>query len=63
LVTEADRGEEAEAASNAIVAEDEGGLSREDVVLWVEIGLGAGVGILVLSWAFVLRQVRTRSQS
>lgn len=55
--------EEAAATQDAIVAEGEGGLSREDAVRWVEIGLGAGVGILVLSWAFVLRHVRMRAQS
>jgi len=36
-----------------VVAEEEdGGLSQEDVVRWLEIGLGAGVGILVVLWVF-----------
>jgi hypothetical protein len=46
--------EEAEAYADEaqIVAEEGGGLSREDVVRWLEIGLGVGVGVLVVLWAF-----------
>jgi hypothetical protein len=54
--------EDAAATPEAAVAEGEGALSREDVVRWLEIGLGAGVGVLALSWALVLRQVRIRAQ-
>jgi len=45
---------EAGAAEAQAVAEEEegGGLSRGEVVRWLEIGLGAGVGILVVIWAF-----------
>jgi len=43
---------EAGAAEAQAVAEDEGGLSREEVVRWLEVGLGAGVGVLVVLWAF-----------
>jgi hypothetical protein len=44
---------EAGAAEAQAVAEDEGGgLSREEAVRWLEIGLGAGIGILVIVWAF-----------
>jgi anti-sigma factor RsiW len=36
----------------AAAKEDEGGgLSREEAVRWLEIGLGAGVGVLVVLWA------------
>ncbi len=47
---EADAG----AAEAQAVAEEEegGGLSREEAVRWLEIGLGAGVGVLVVVWAF-----------
>jgi hypothetical protein len=47
--------EEAEAGAaeaQAVAEEEGGGLSREEVVRWLEIGLGAGVGILVVLWAF-----------
>ena len=45
---------EAGAAEAQAVAEEEegGGLSRGEVVRWLEIGLGAGVGVLVVIWAF-----------
>ena len=52
---EAEVEEEADAgaAEAQAVAEDEGGgLSREEAVRWLEIGLGAGIGILVVLWAF-----------
>ncbi|MCJ7509415.1 MAG: zf-HC2 domain-containing protein [Dehalococcoidia bacterium] len=39
------------ADAQAAVEEEGGGLSREEAVRWLEIGLGAGVGILVLLWA------------
>jgi hypothetical protein len=43
---------EAGAMENQAVGEEEsGGLSQEDVVRWLEIGLGAGVGVLVIVWA------------
>jgi hypothetical protein len=46
--------EQAEAgAAYGPVAEEGGGLSREEVVRWLEVGLGAGTGALVLVWAFV----------
>jgi hypothetical protein len=45
---EADAG----AAEAQAVAEEDGGLSRGEVVRWLEIGLGASVGILVVVWAF-----------
>ena len=47
---EADAG----AAEAQAVAEEEegGGLSREEAVRWLEIGLGASVGVLVVVWAF-----------
>jgi hypothetical protein len=52
----AEVGEEAEAgaAEAQAVAEEEegGGLSREEAVRWLEIGLGASVGVLVVVWAF-----------
>ncbi len=47
--------EEAEAGAaeaQAVAVEEGGGLSREEAVRWLEIGLGAGVGILVVLWAF-----------
>jgi hypothetical protein len=37
--------------------EEEGGLSREEAVRWLEIGLGAGVGTLAVLWA--LARLRT----
>jgi hypothetical protein len=40
------------AEAQAVADEDEGGLSREEAVHWLEIGLGAGVGVLVVIWAF-----------
>jgi len=44
---------DAGAAEAQPAAEEEGnGLSREEVVRWLEIGLGAGVGALVIVWAF-----------
>ena len=45
---------EAGAAEAQAVAEEEegGGLSREEAVRWLEIGLGASVGVLVVIWAF-----------
>ena len=44
---------QADAAEAQVVGEEaDGGLSREDVVRWLEIGLGAGVVILVVIWAF-----------
>ncbi len=51
---EADAG----AAEAQAVAEEEegGGLSREEAVRWLEIGLGAGVGVLVVIWAFARLQ-------
>jgi anti-sigma factor RsiW len=47
------------AADHETVAEEGGGLSREDVVRWLEVGLGAGTGALVLVWAFVRFEKRT----
>jgi hypothetical protein len=44
---------EAGAAYGAAAEEEGGGLSREEVVRWLEVGLGAGTGALVLVWAFV----------
>ncbi len=44
---------EADAAeAQAVGEEEDGGLSREEVVRWLEIGLGAGVVVLVVIWAF-----------
>lgn len=43
---------EAGAAEAQAVTEEGDGLSREEVVRWLEIGLGAGVGVLVVLWAF-----------
>jgi hypothetical protein len=41
------------AEAQAVGEEDEGGgLSREEAVRWLEIGLGASVGVLVVVWAF-----------
>jgi len=41
------------AAAQAAAEQEEGaGLSREEAVRWLEIGLSAGVGILVVVWAF-----------
>jgi anti-sigma factor RsiW len=53
--------EEAEgygAEAQAVAEEEGGGLSREEAVRWLEVGLGAGVGILVLIWAFARFQRR-----
>jgi hypothetical protein len=48
------------AADQETLAEEEGGgLSREDVMRWLEVGLGAGTGALVLVWAFVRFEKRT----
>jgi len=58
---EAEVGDEAEAyaANGQAVAEEEGGgLSREEVVRWLEVGLGAGVGVLVVVWALARFQRR-----
>jgi len=46
--------DEAEAGAWEVqgVADDEGGLSREEAVRWLEVGLGAAVGVLVIVWAF-----------
>jgi hypothetical protein len=57
--------EEAEAGAaeaQPVAAEEGGGLSREEVVRWLEIGLGAGVGILVILWALARfqRSIGTR---
>jgi hypothetical protein len=41
------------ADQKALAEEEGGGLSREEVVRWLEVGLGAGTGALVLVWAFV----------
>jgi hypothetical protein len=52
-------GEEAEAdaaEAQAAAEEEGGGLSREEVVRWLEVGLGAGVGILVVLWALARLQ-------
>lgn len=62
-VMEVPTGEADMAAPEALVEEGDGGPSQEDVVLWLEIGLGAGVGVLVLFWALALRQVRGRARS
>jgi len=45
---------QADAADGQAVAGEEegGGLSRGEVVRWLEIGLGASVGVLVVVWAF-----------
>jgi anti-sigma factor RsiW len=44
---------EAGAAYGPVAEQEGGGLSREEVVRWLEVGLGAGTGALVLVWAFV----------
>jgi hypothetical protein len=44
------------AEAQAAAEEEGGGLSREEVVRWLEIGLGAGVGVLVVIWAFARLQ-------
>jgi outer membrane biosynthesis protein TonB len=50
---------EADAAEAQIVAEEDGGgLSRGDVVRWLEVGLGAGAGLLLVSWALARLQGR-----
>jgi hypothetical protein len=51
-------GAEAQAAE-----EEGGGLSREETVRWLEIGLGAGVGILVALWALARLRTSIGSQS
>ncbi|MGQ9571685.1 MAG: anti-sigma factor family protein [Dehalococcoidia bacterium] len=50
-------GEEAADKASAVL-EDEGGPSRQDIVRWLEIGLGAGLGMLVILWAFALLRRR-----
>jgi len=57
---EAEVEEEAEAgaAEAQAVAEEGDGLSREEAVRWLEVGLGAGVGVLVVVWAFARFQRR-----
>jgi hypothetical protein len=40
------------AEAQAVAEEEGGGLSREEAVRWLEIGLGASVGVLVVVWAF-----------
>jgi hypothetical protein len=47
------------AADRETVAEEGGGLSREDVIRWLEVGLGAGTGALVLVWAVIRFERRT----
>ncbi|GAF70180.1 unnamed protein product [marine sediment metagenome] len=57
----ADLEEEAEAMpaeAQALAEEEGGGLSREEAVRWLEVGLGAGVGVLVVVWAFARFQRR-----
>jgi hypothetical protein len=44
------------AEAQAVAEEEGGGLSQEEVVRWLEIGLGAGVGVLVVLWAFARLQ-------
>jgi hypothetical protein len=46
-----DEAEANAAEAQAVGEEDGGGLSREEVVRWLEIGLGAGVSVLVILWA------------
>ena len=58
---EAEVEEEAEgyaAEAQAVAEEEGGGLSREEAVRWLEVGLGAGVGVLVIVWAFARFQRR-----
>ena len=45
----------------AAIEEEGGGLSRGEAVRWLEIGLGAGVGILVVLWAFARLRTSIRS--
>jgi hypothetical protein len=40
----------------AAAVEEGGGLSREEAVRWLEIGLGAGAGVLVVLWALARLQ-------
>jgi len=48
---------EAYASYDQAAAEEEGGgLSREEAVRWLEIGLGAGVGVLAVVWALARLQ-------
>ena len=44
------------AEAQAAAADEGGGLSREEVMLWLEIGLGAGVGVLAAVWALARLQ-------
>jgi len=46
----------ADMANRQAAVEEGGGLSREEVVRWLEIGLGTGVGVLVVLWAFARLQ-------
>ncbi len=60
-ITEGAGGEEQTEAyasyDQAAAEEDEGGgLSREEAVRWLEIGLGAGVGVLAVVWALARLQ-------
>ena len=53
--------EEAEAMpaeAQALAEEEGGGFSRQEAVRWLEVGLGAGVGVLVVVWAFARFQRR-----
>ena len=48
---------EAYASRDQAAAEEEGGgFSREEAVRWLQIGLGAGVGVLVVLWALARLQ-------
>jgi hypothetical protein len=53
---------EAGAAYGPVAEQEGGGLSREEVVRWLEVGLGAGTGALVLVWAFVRFERRIGNQ-
>ncbi len=58
---EAEVEEEAEAMpaeAQALAEEEGGGLSRQEAVRWLEVGLGAGVGVLVVVWALARFQRR-----
>jgi hypothetical protein len=50
------------AADHETLAEEGGGLSRGEVMRWLEVGLGAGTGALVLVWAFVRFERRIGSR-
>jgi hypothetical protein len=52
-----------QAAAEAQAAEEGGGLSREEAVRWLEVGLGAGVGVLAALWAFARFQTSIRSRA